>query len=65
MSVYNDMANDAGCRFGTEENQHLAAMIEAEEYRKFHEQLLEKKLQEEAEEEKQINPTELVINPRS
>jgi hypothetical protein len=34
MSVYNDMANDAGCRFGTDENRQMAEMIEAEEYRK-------------------------------
>ena len=28
------MANDAGCRFGTDENRQMAAMIEADEYRK-------------------------------
>lgn len=28
------MANDAGCRFGTDENRKMAAMIEADEYRR-------------------------------
>lgn len=31
MSVYNDIANDAGYAFGTQENQQMAMMIEAEE----------------------------------
>ena len=29
MSTYNDMANDAGCHFGTDENRQMAEMIEA------------------------------------
>jgi len=31
MSVYNDMANDAGYGYGSEENQQMASMIEHEE----------------------------------
>lgn len=31
---HNDMANDAGYRYGTSENAQLASMIEADEYRK-------------------------------
>lgn len=31
MSVYNDLANDAGYAYGTEENQQVAMMIEYEE----------------------------------
>lgn len=33
MSVYNDMANDAGYGYGTEENQQMAQMLEYEEMR--------------------------------
>jgi len=31
MSVYNDMANDAGYGFGTQENEQMAQMLAAEE----------------------------------
>jgi len=37
MSVYNDMANDAGCRYGSDENRQMAAMIEAGEQRECYE----------------------------
>jgi len=32
MGVYNDMANDAGYGYGTEENEQLAMMLMQEEY---------------------------------
>ena len=32
MSVYNDMSNDAGYRYGTEENEQFAMIIMQEEY---------------------------------
>ena len=31
MSVYNDMANDAGYRYGSDENMQMAQMIEEDE----------------------------------
>ena len=31
MGVYNDLANDAGYAYGTEENQQMAMMLEWEE----------------------------------
>lgn len=34
MGVYEDMANDAGCAYGTDDNRHMAAMIEEQEYNK-------------------------------
>jgi len=33
MGVYEDMANDAGCPYGTDDNKYMAAMIEEQEYR--------------------------------
>lgn len=30
MSIYNDMANDAGYSYGTEENEQMASWIEAD-----------------------------------
>lgn len=32
MSTFNDMANDAGCPYETEQNRQMAEMIEREEY---------------------------------
>jgi beta-phosphoglucomutase-like phosphatase (HAD superfamily) len=32
MSVWNDMASDAGYRYSTSENEQMAAMLDAEEY---------------------------------
>jgi len=46
MGVYNDMANDAGYRYGTDENRQLAANIEAEQYKQY------RRCQEEKEMEK-------------
>jgi len=34
MSVYNDMANDAGYSYDTDENQQMAQMLEWEEGQK-------------------------------
>jgi hypothetical protein len=33
MSIYNDMANDAGYKYGTPENEQMAQMIEEEHKR--------------------------------
>jgi len=35
MGVYEDMANDAGYRYGTPENRQLAAYLEEEEWRNY------------------------------
>lgn len=35
MSVYNDMANDAGYEYDTEENQQMADMLEAQERQEY------------------------------
>jgi len=32
MGIYEDMANDAGCPYGTENNQQMAAMLEEQHY---------------------------------
>ena len=52
MSVYNDMASDAGYKYGSSENQQMAAMIEAEEERncqqREYERAQESALQEES-----------------
>jgi hypothetical protein len=41
MSVYNDMANDAGYAYGTEENQCLAQLIENHEMEQHHQWCME------------------------
>jgi len=38
MSVYNDMAQDAGYSYGTDDNAQMAAMIEADHQRSFEEE---------------------------
>jgi len=37
MGVYEDMANDAGYRYGTDENRQMAQSIEADHYRQYQE----------------------------
>lgn len=32
MSVYNDMASDAGYKYGSKENEQMARMIEQQQY---------------------------------
>lgn len=59
MSVYNDMASDAGYRYGTPENEQLASMIEADEFRKQQEREYEASAAEE-EEEKQANAQQTI-----
>ena len=41
MGVYNDMANDAGYAFGSEENEQMAMMLEAEQMHQYQEWLEE------------------------
>ncbi|MFW9871629.1 MAG: hypothetical protein ACFFG0_00905 [Candidatus Thorarchaeota archaeon] len=36
MGIYNDLANDSGYAYGTEENEQIALMIEQEEYEEYH-----------------------------
>lgn len=43
MSVYEDMASDAGYSYETEENKMFAMMLEQEEMEEFHCQMEEKK----------------------
>ena len=57
MSVYNDMANDAGCRFGTDENRQMAAMIEVDEYRRVCERDEERAAEEAMEADEQQTTT--------
>ena len=41
MSVYEDMANDAGYSYGTDENKQMAMMIEYEEQSEYFKQMEE------------------------
>ena len=41
MSVYNDMASDAGYRYGSKENEQMARLIEQEEEEKQHQREME------------------------
>jgi len=42
MGIYNDMANDAGYSYGTEENKQMAAWIEADYIHQMQEAVEEK-----------------------
>jgi hypothetical protein len=53
MSVYNDMANDAGYKYGTPENEQMAQMIEEEHARDMAEAEMNAQAQQEAEAEAQ------------
>jgi hypothetical protein len=55
MGVYEDMANDAGYPYGTDENMQMASMMEADEHRRYLEhqmELAEEERRELAEEER-------------
>lgn len=39
MSIYNDMANDAGYRYGTQENAQMAQILEQEEIENYYREL--------------------------
>lgn len=49
MSVYNDMANDAGYSFGSEENEQMAMLLEEQEYRAWQEYYEQEFLKEQRE----------------
>lgn len=50
MSVYNDMANDAGYRYGSDENAQMAEMIENDQQRRAAEDREEEEYWQEQEE---------------
>jgi len=47
MGVYNDMANDAGYGYGSQENEQMAQMFEQEEYIAYQRWVEEKQYEEE------------------
>jgi len=46
VSVYNDMANDAGYPFGTDENEQMAALIQSNEMEEYHRAMEEQERRE-------------------
>ena len=55
MGVFNDMASDAGYRYGTDENKQMAEMIEEQQRRDWEREQYNKMTEEEqAEEEAQL-----------